>query len=240
MRCKLDRLDLTYELTFKHPAFEVAQAPAAILRAFHSHINPRFPLTPADMYSSGGPRLADVVVGITLLRGAVNLSLRSDRFMARFEQFKTENDFKIAEDCLSLGQDALKQALSNTDWAHTAYRTSSWLICDDAAKEVERLLAAIAQPVLPIDGSVLNAEVRYNLAAELANPSQKWNIQFQVERSLIPSASLFVMFSVTFSDFVEGSGHQSLSEQVAFCRRAYVNLLTQIGLTPSDATLAQG
>lgn len=234
MQFSVYRLNVTYEVGFKEPAFEIARSPVPILTAFHQRLHPRFGLRLSDLQVLGGTAMSDVRIRIALFNGQGSLEVAADKFSCSFEGLRIWQDATLVKDCIALSEEALAEALPELNAKTTAIKTSSWLICDGGEMAVKEVLGRFGDSAICMANAKLGAtNISHSLRSQFQNESERWSVAFGLERSLVEGSDLFVMCDGTYSD---GGLYAGLDERTEHLQGLYLGILEQFGLEPRPST----
>jgi hypothetical protein len=228
MQFSIDRLNVTYEVAFKDPAFEIAQSAVAILTAFYQRLHPRFGVPLSDLRVLGGNALSELGVRIGLFNGQGLLEVATEKFSGSFQGLRNQQDITVVKDCIALSEEALSESLPDLKPKLTAIKTSSWLNCDGGKSGVNEVLEQIENSVVGMAAKKLGAtNVSHTLRSQLGNEGEGWTLAFGMERSLVPGSDFFVVCDGTFTD---GGRYAGLEERAEHVRAMYVGILGVVGL----------
>ena len=108
MKFSIEWFNMTYDVEFAAPAFDLPSNNTSVLKAFYETIHPRFPINSRDMHVAGGNSLSDVHVRITLFNGNGVIDISADRMSLVFNNLRTIEDLTTCKDCFSLSEEALQ------------------------------------------------------------------------------------------------------------------------------------
>lgn len=234
MLYSVQNLNVTYEVTFKEPAFAVPQSAVPILDSFYKALAPRYGIRVSDLQITSGNLLSDMAVRVTLFRGNGSLEVSVEKFSGKFQGLKTEEDVMAVKDCLNLSGDALNKALPDFSERATAIGTTAWLTCDTEESEIKELLKNFGESGTNIPFEEFGAtEINYSQKAAFSNTEESWSVAFGLERSAIPGSHVFFDCN---ANYLNGGRYNSLDERVEHVRRIWLGVLQNFRLEPQPSS----
>lgn len=191
MKAKIERINLTYEVEFATPSFDLPISNVNVLKAFYETLQPRFPINAPDLYVSGGNLLSDVHVRVTLFNGNGIIDISVDRMSLVFNNLRTEIDLTICKDCISLSEKALQRSLPAVSARIVAIKPTVFLELQGEEQSASNYLSQLLGSSIELDLSTFGGAVQHpGINLEVDNIKEKWNVIFhafrdQTKRSLL-------------------------------------------------------
>lgn len=193
MKFNIEWFNITYDLWFAAPAFDLPSTNTSVLKTFYETINPRFPINSRDMHVAGGNLLSDVHVRITMFNGNGIIDLSADRMSLVFNNLRKQEDLTICKDCISLSEEALQKSLPAVSSRTIAINPTLFLELQggkqNASKYLSQLLRFSIQPDLSAFGNTVQHP---GVSLEVENFEQKWNVTFHAFRDRIKESALIL------------------------------------------------
>ncbi len=199
MKTSLEWMNVTYDVDFAAPSFDLPISNTSVLKAFYETIHPRFPINARDMYVSGGNLLSDIHVRVTLFNGDGVIDISVDKMSLVFNNLRTEKDLKICRDCISLSEEALQKSLPDVSVCTVAIKPTLFLELiggeQDAGNHLSRLQGSSIQLDLSAFG---NATQHPGVNLEVENSEEKWDALFHAFRNQIRASSLILSCQASY------------------------------------------
>ncbi len=194
MKASIKHIDVTYDVEFATPAFDLPSSNVSVLKTFYETIHPRFRINTRDMHVAGGNLLSDVRVRVTLFNGNGVIDISVDRMSLAFNNLRTENDLTICKDCISLSEEALHKSLPTVSIRIIAIKPTLYLGLNGAQEDVSNYLARLPAANLKLDLSAFGSAVQHpGINLEVDNYDERWNAIFHAfqDRTRVASLTLF-------------------------------------------------
>ena len=194
MKAKIERINLTYEVEFATPSFDLPISNVNVLRVFYETIHPRFPINPPDMHVAGGNSLSDVHVRITLFNGNGIIDISVDRMSLAFNNLRTKSDLTICKDCISLSEEALQKSLPAVSARIIAIKPTLFLELQGGEQNASNYLSQLPGSSIELDLSAFGSAVQHpGINLEVDNIEEKWNAVFHAfqDRTKMSFLTLF-------------------------------------------------
>ncbi len=199
MKAKIERINLTYEVEFATPSFDLPISNVSVLKAFYETIHPRFPINAPDMHVSGGNLLSDVHVRVTLFNGNGIIDVSVDRMSLAFNNLRTEKDLTICKDCISLSEEALHKSLPAVSPRIIAIKPTVFLELNGGQENVANYLARLPGSNVKLDLSSFGSAVQHpGVNLEVNNFEERWNAIFHAFQDRTKTSSLTLFCSAVY------------------------------------------
>lgn len=199
LKLQLQSLDLTYDMAFRKPAFDLAPNSLRLLQRLYEALSPRVMVSPADLQVGAGNSLGDVLVRLRLFRGQGLVEITVDRFKCRFTELTAEEHLQLVVSCIDLAEKGVQEALTDVSAGTTAFRTVSWWKADVGKDKVKAYLRGAAEGRLQIPTQALGAtEEEYSFKGTFRNKEENWLASFVLEPSVAESSDIFFSFDTVY------------------------------------------
>lgn len=234
MKANLEWMNVTYDMDFAAPSFDLPGSNTSVLRALYETIHPRYPIGTQNMHVAGGNLLSDVHVRVTLFNGNGVIDLSVDRMSLFFNNLKTKEDLAVCRDCISLSEEALQNSLPDVSVRAVALKPTLFLELgdgqEDAGTHLSRVVGASIQPDLGAFGSA----VKYpGVNLEIENSEEGWDAIFHAFRDRTKASSLILSCQVVYG--AEGK-IRGLENRATHLEQLLKAFLDSIGLETPDST----
>lgn len=228
MYTSLEWIDLTYDVEFGSPAYELPKTSTDVLKALYERLHPRFPINTHDMQVTGGNRLSDVHVRATLSGGNGVIDVWVDRMSLGFDNLRKEADLTGCKDCIQLSEAALQDALPAVRFREVAIKPTLFLELEGSEGEVETCLSRLPGTCPQLDLSEFGAAVqRPEVSLEVSNPEEGWDVLFHAFRDREEASSLILSCQA----FYQANGRvNGLEDRADHLKRLLKAFLGGIGL----------
>lgn len=179
MKAKVERINLTYEVEFATPSFDLPIRNVNVLQAFYETLHPRFPIHAPDLHVSGGNLLSDVHVRLTLFNGSGTIDLSVERMSLAFHSVKTSGDMTICKDCIALSEEALQKSLPAVSPRIIAIKPTVFLELQGEEQSADNYLSRLPGSSIELDLRAFGSAIQYpGINLEVDNIEEKWNAVF--------------------------------------------------------------
>lgn len=229
MKATIVRFDAYYDVSFGRPAFSRLGSFAQIIEPIHDALSGEV-LIPSNAISlENGNTIATAVVTVTLFSGNGILEARLDGYKTHFLDLRSSEDIDKAKRCAMLFEGAAGEFLSDGIPATWKLVMPSWLSIDggiDAAQELVRSLTWLPgnEDPFAIGATKTLSHVKF----ECLNTEQSWIIGVSVDKSVLPSADLFLEVS---SGYTSGSEYDTFEKKLDHIAAVMKSIFNTLGLT---------
>lgn len=193
MKFSIEWFNMTYDVEFAAPAFDLPSNNTSVLKAFYETIHPRFPINSRDMHVAGGNSLSDVHVRITLFNGNGVIDISADRMSLVFNNLRTIEDLTTCKDCFSLSEEALQKSLPAVSSHTIAIKPTLFLELQGGEHNASEYLSQLLRSSIQIDLSAFGNTIQHpGVSLEVENFEEKWNATFHAFRDRIKASALIV------------------------------------------------
>ena len=238
MKTTLEWMNLTYDVEFVSPAFDLPTNNTGLLKALHGSIDPRFQIKTRDMHVTGGNLLSDVHVRIDLFGGNGAIDVSADGMSLVFNNVRTAVELKSCQDCISLSEEALREALPTVRSRTVAIRPTLVLQATDNGTNVgahlSRLFGSSIRLRLDTFGTT-NQVPGVNI--EVRNPGERWDALFHGFRDHQKASSFILNTHVTYH---EDGAVRGLENRVGHLKRLLKAFLDGVDLELEGLTDESG
>jgi hypothetical protein len=184
------RVELSYEVSFGSPAFDLPSKNVQLLRALYEAINPRFPINISSMQAQGGNTLGDVKVRVFLFNNSAFLDIDLQRMLGTFTNIMTRDDVEVVKDCLLLAEDAWKRTFPEIDFRQSCFDLRFHLELDGGRASALAIIGRLMKPLSPID---IGAKYQGTaLVMNYEHQEEKWRVNLMLDESQLVPEGLFI------------------------------------------------
>ncbi|MCY3729425.1 MAG: hypothetical protein OXF97_10590 [Nitrospira sp.] len=234
MKAKIERINLTYEVEFATPSFDLPSSNVSVLKAFYETIHPRFRINTRDMHVAGGNLLSDVRVRVTLFNGNGIIDISVDRMSLAFNNLRAREDVTICRDCISLSEDALQKSLPAVSVRTVSIKPTLFLELNGEQEDDGNYLSRLPGASIHLDLSAFgNATQHSGVNLEVENSEEKWDALFHAFQDRTNTSSLILSCHV----FYRADGKvRGLENRVNHLQQLLKAFLDSIGLETEGLT----
>ena len=193
MKASIKHIDVTYDVEFAAPAFDLPNSNVSVLKTFYETIHPRFRINTRDMHVAGGNLLSDVRVRVTLFNGNGVIDISVDRMSLIFNNLGTEKDLAICQDCISLSEEALQKSLPAVSVRAVGIKPTLFLEINGEQEDDGNYLSRLPGTSIQLDLRPFgNATQHSGVNLEIQNSEEKWDALFHAFQDLTTTSSLIL------------------------------------------------
>ena len=229
MKANAQRVDVTYEVSFKKPLISRATR-EALFTSLYDSLAENFAVSLTDVAVNNGPAPANIFEAISLFNGSGSIVTRLDSWRAEFQTIRSEDDRKLVLRCLNLAASAIE----TPDRASPARRTAtvgSWLAFDEGETAVATLLEKYGNPGKIEPGFLGAAELAFTVNPTLRNPTEGWEATFFIQKAQLPGTHLFVSY---IGRYIEGGRYNSIDQLAEHIRGMLRGMLERLSVQIPD------
>lgn len=234
MKANLEWMNVTYDVEFSAPSFDLPGSNTTVLRALYETIHPRYPVGTQNMQVVGGNLLSDVHVRITLFNGNGVIDVSVDGMSLVFSNLKTKDDLAVARDCISLSEEALQSSLPDISVRAVVLKPTLFLELgggqEDAGNHLSRVMGSTVKFAQAAFG---NATTHPGVNLEVENADEGWNAIFHAFRDRTRASSLILSCHAVYGTESKVRGLESRVDHLEQLLKAF---LERIGLETPDST----
>jgi len=228
MKAKLEWMDVSYDVDFAAPSFDLPGKSTAALRALFETIHPGFPISTQNMQVVGGNQLSDVHVRVTLFNGNCVIDLSVERMSLAFNNLRSKEDVAVCRDCISLSEEALKSSLPEVTVRAVVLKPTLFLELGDGGEDAANHLSRVTGTITNLDlGGFGSAVKRPGVNLEVENSEDGWNAIFHAFRDRSRASSLILSCQAVYAADGKVSGLDGSVEHMEQLLKAF---LESIGL----------
>lgn len=232
MEADFRRAELTYEVYFLGPSFELPGLGTLLLQSLYENIHPLYPLNTSDMRVLGGNSLSDVRVQVTAFGGLGLIDVRSDGITMSFRGLQNPQDFATCLQCISLSEEATSRVLPNCQTDGVALRPTLYLDLEGEARSASDHLATVLAAITNMDLQKFGNPVLHpGVNLEMENTEQGWNAIFNAYRDRGEQSLLVVS---CFAQYGEQGAIQGLEQRFGHLKQLIRTVLRGIGVEASS------
>lgn len=232
MKAKVERINLTYEVEFATPSFDLPINNVNVLKAFYETLHPRFPINTPDLHVSGGNLLSDVHVRVTLFNGNGTVDISVDRMSLAFTNVKTRGDMTICKDCISLSEEALHKSLPAVSPRIIAIKPTLFLELQGEEQSTHNYLSRLPGSRINLDLSAFGRAVQHpGINLEVDNIEEKWNAVFHAFEDRTNRKTLTLFCSAVYR--ADGT-IRGLEQRAAHLEQLLNALIESLGLETEE------
>ena len=199
MKAKIERINLTYEVEFATPSFDLPNSNVSVLKAFYETLHPRFLINAPDLQVTGGNLLSDVHVRITLFNGNGTIDISVDRMSLAFNNLRTRGDLTTCKDCTSLSEKALQKSLPAVSAHLIAIKPTVFLELQGERQIAHNYLSRLPGSSIKLDLSAFGSVVQHpGINLEVENFEDRWNAIFHAFQDRTKMSSLILSCSAAY------------------------------------------
>ena len=233
MKATLESMDLEYNAYFRAPLFDLPTHNIEVLQALYDAISPLGAPRSSEMQVTGGTRLSDVRIWLSLFNGEGWLNLTTDSLAMRFNGLRLSGHLKRCKGCIASIEHALKATLPALEVGSVTIKSTLRLRLDATGGDAGRHLGEVGGNDPPVDLTGLgNATVHRAMALDIENNEEGWEAIFDAYRIKGDSAAMTA--TCRLSHF-EGGTVQDLDSRSTHLQRVLQALLEGIGLDVSGS-----
>ena len=234
MKAKLEWMNVTYDVEFAAPSFDLPVSGTTVLRTLYETIHPRYPIRIQDMQVVGGNLLSDVHARITLFNGNAFVDVSADKMSLVFQNLKDERDVAVFRDCISLSEEALQSSLPNVTVRAVALKPTMYLELGGGQVDAGDYLSRAMGPTIELDQAEFEGAVsRQGANLEIENSKEGWNAAFHAVRDHSKQSSLILWCHALYATEGKVCG---LENRVAHLERLLKAFFERIALEMPDST----
>jgi hypothetical protein len=185
-------------------AFDVARLGIEILREISKRIGSRYTIRTEDMSIYGGTNLSEVQIRVLLFRGSVDLQVTPERLFLKFTNIRTSEDIKIIKDITLLAEDVINSSIPNIAFKEDVIQIMTYIKLAKESTNGPALLNSLAEGSLAASSLSTSAfaatGIYFGLKSEIENVDDKWNITYDINRSILGPESLFLTGVATYAE----------------------------------------
>ena len=201
MKAKVEKIDLTYEVVFAAPSFDLPISNVSVLKAFYETIHPHFPINARDMQATGGNLLSDVHVRIPFINGKDNIDISFDRMSLVFKNLRTRNDLMYWKECTRLSEEALQESLQDVSPLIKVINLIVYLELQGETQNVSNYLTRLSGSSITLDLSAHGNVVQHRgINHEVINTEDGWSVNFHTIPDRAKISSLVLSCSAFYPD----------------------------------------
>lgn len=228
------QINVTYERRFRQPAFQISRSMVEILARFYEILSSEFVLQPSDLTSAGAQSMGEVAASVRLFGGNGLLELTVEKFAARFEGLRTQDDAELVKKALRLSEMTLSEVLPGVDFSGTVVRVSSWIRFDNEDCDATEFLAKFGSPKSKVRAQEFGAkEILFTINWQIKNEDAGWAMKVLMEPSELPSSHLFLFLNAAYVENPEFSSFENRSNHI---EKFYNELMARFGLVSSSGS----
>ena len=201
MKASIEWMNLTYDVEFTVPAFDLPSNNISVLKALYEKIHPRYSINSRDMHVTGGNSLSDVHVRATLFNGNVFIDISADRMSIVFNNLRAKEDLTICKDCISLSEEALQKSLPAVSVRIVSIKPALFLELNGPDEDVANYLSQLPGSDIQPDLSAFGNTIQHpGVSLEVENFEEKWNANFHAFRDRIKASALILSCQANYWD----------------------------------------
>ena len=233
MKANLEWMNVTYDVEFAAPSFDLAGNNAAVLRALYETIHPRYPIGTQNMQVAGGNLLSDVHVRVTLFNGSGVIDVSVDRMSLVFSNLKTKEDLAVLRDCISLSEEALQASLPNVSVRAVTLKPTLFLELGGGNGDAGAHLSRAMGSTIKLDQAVFGDAVSHpGVNFEVENSEEGWNAIFHAFRDRTRASSLILSCQAVYGTEGKVCGLENRTDHLEQLLKAF---LDSIGVEMPDS-----
>ena len=228
------KVDITFQKTFQALAFDVIGSGVNILREISQRIGPRYFIRTEDLSIHGGTNLSEVRVRAALFSGAGEIQVTPERLFLKFTNVRADRsseDLKIIKDVALLAEEVVKSTIPNLHFREDVIQFTAYIKLKEKNETAAALLNGLAKgsnassrlKAPELGGS----NIHFGLKTELENVKDKWNITYEMTRSVLGEDVIFLSGVATF---LEGGAWSSIEEKFSHTEKTTDAFLSSVGL----------
>ncbi len=193
VKFSIEWFNITYDVEFAAPAFDLPDNNTSVLKTFYETINPRFLVNSRDMHVAGGNLLSDVHVRITLFNGSGVIDISADRMSLVFNNLRKQEDLTICKDCISLSEEALQKSLPAVSPRAITINATLFLELQGGEQNASNYLSQLPRSSIQPNLSAFGNTIQHpGVSLEVENFEEKWNVTFHAFRDRIKTSALIL------------------------------------------------
>lgn len=193
MKTNVERMDVTYDVEFAAPAFDLPIKNTSILKIFYETIHPQFPINARDMRVDGGNLLSDVRVRVTLFNGNSVIDISADKMSLVFNNLRTKEDLMICRDCIFLSEESLQKSLPDVAVRNIAINPVLFLELEGGDQNASKHLSRLQEASIQLDLSPFGRAVPHlGVNLEVENSEEGWFTLFHAYRDRRKASALIL------------------------------------------------
>lgn len=193
MKANVKWMNVTYDVEFAAPAFDLPSRSTNVLKAFYKTIHPRFPINTRDMQVDGGNLLSDVRVRITLFNGNSVIDISVDKMSIVFNNLRTKEDLTICKDCISLSEETLQKSMADVPFRNVTIKPMLFLELQGGEQNASKHLSQLQGASLQLDLSTFGGSVQHpGVNLEVENSEEGWGAVFHAFRDQSKASALIL------------------------------------------------
>ena len=227
MKAKIERINLTYEVEFATPSFDLPTSNVNVLKAFYETIHPRFPINTPDMHVTGGNLLSDVHVRVTLFNGNGIIDVSVDKMFLAFNNLRTGIDLTICKECISMSEEALQKSLPTVSPRIIAIKPTVFLELQGGEQNASNYLSHLPGSSIELDLSAFGSAVQQpGVNLEVDNIQEKWNAVFNAFQDRTKTSSLILFCSAVYRADSTVRGLENLANHVEQLLKTFLDSIS--------------
>ena len=224
MKAKIDCIDVTYDVKFATPAFDLPSNNTSVLKAFYETIHPRFRINTRDMHVAEGNLLADARVHVTLFNGNGVINISVDKMALFFNDLETKKDLKICKDCISLCEEALQKSLPNVPVRTVVIEPRLFLELNDEQEDAGNYLSRLQASNIHLDLSQFGSAVEHTeVNLEVENFEEGWRAFLHAFRDRTKPSSLILSCQAIYRADGTVRGIENRAKHLERLLKAFLN-----------------
>lgn len=193
MKANVEWMNVTYDVEFAAPAFDLPIKNTSILKIFYETIHPQFPINVRDMRVDGGNLLSDVRVRVTLFNGNSVIDISADKMSLVFNNLRTKEDLTICRDCIFLSEESLQKSLPDVPVRNVTIKPMLFLELQDGEQNASKHLSQLQGASLRLDLSTFGGAVQHpGVNLEVENSEEGWGAVFHAFRDQSKASALIL------------------------------------------------
>lgn len=233
MKAHVEWMNVTYDLEFATPSFDLPASSVTVLRALYEKVHPRYPMRTQQMQVLGGSLLSDVHVRATLFSGNAVIDVSVDTMSISFNNLKSKDDLEVCQDCILLSEEALQSSLPNVSVRAVAIKPTLFLELGDGRENASEHLARVMGLTMKLDQAEFgNAITHPGVSLEVENSEEGWSALFHAFRDRTRTSSLILSCQALYG---AGGKLRGLESRVAHLEKLLKVFLERFELEMQDS-----
>ena len=234
MKATIERINLTYEVAFAAPLFDLPIRGTDLLSSLHGAIHPRYSIPLTHMQIFGGNAMSDVRVRITLFNGSGIIDVTSDKLSIMFTDILGQDGIEISKDCIATTERIVRSFFSEHRVAYVSVNPTMFILLDSTEMKSGIYLSEIMSSEIEFDLEEFDEAIQYpgiNLTVESSEAG--WSAIFHAYQNSSTASSLVIS---CHAQYVEGGQISNLEERSNHLSRLFGKFIDGLGLEIQDSS----
>ena len=191
MKYRMQHLDISAEVIFGRPAFDLVQKTPQLLAAICDSVRPQFDVKAQDITALPGTSGAETGFSISLFNGQGTLTVSMEKLGARFNNMRGDGDLQLAKDVMKRAYSSVG-GLSEHGVGAVGLDLGLHMALEKGGDGADALFDGIKKDAANRYDKLQGGRVRVHSNDTIDNGEEGWRCIFVLERSLREDSDAFL------------------------------------------------